>query len=355
MRYVSLVLFISLIFGVNFNFKAQECEVNMTLYRANMNPLADKLVIFKSEDENHSVEIITKQDGFCKVILKQNTKYHIFYQDIIYKDLFKIPHTNSLEFTGPMVIDGGLFTIVKMKVYDSGGDYLILKNETIICESKSTGKLYEEKTNENGLVEFYLPRNASYSFHSVYEKQIRSIELGDGNGIAIYRISLDASTVPEKQYHQRIIQAEQQKLAWIKQMELEDSLKGTIPVNVLLFINVDLINKEDKYPYLGQINIYDSKEKNKFFGSVNGNWSIKDLCENGLSLCMNSVTNKDGSYSDAVLPVKLKRGVHQFYVEDQNGIIKENIELEVKIRKSYSYLKNNSSKYYITAPLCVEY
>ena len=355
MRYVSLVLFISLIFGVNFNFKAQECEVIMTLYRANMKPLANKLVTFKSEDENHSIDIITMENGFCRVSLRQNTQYHILYQDIVYEDLFKIPRSNFLECTGPLVIDGGLFTTVKMKVYDSGGDYSLLKNETIICESKSTGKLYEEKTNENGLVEFYLPRNASYDFHSVFEKYIQNIEIGDGGGISIYRISLNASTIPEKQYQQRISLAEQEELEWIKQIELEDSLKGTIPINVLLFINAEMESGDEKCPHLGKIYIYKSKGKNIMYGSVDGNWSIGGLCENGLSLCLNSVKNNDGSYSKAVLPLKLKRGNHKFYIEDEKGFIKREVNIEVEIRKSYNYLKNNSENFYLTSPICIQY
>ena len=116
MRYFSLILFLSLIFCFDYNLKAQDCKVSMTLYRANMKPLANKLVTFKSDDENHHVEVITKENGFCKVKLMQNVHYNIIFQDIIYKDLIKIPKSEFLDYTGPMLIDGGLFSIVKMEV-----------------------------------------------------------------------------------------------------------------------------------------------------------------------------------------------------------------------------------------------
>ena len=353
MRYFSLILFLSLIFCFDYNLKAQDCKVSMTLYRANMKPLANKLVTFKSDDENHHVEVITKENGFCKVKLMQNVHYNIIFQDIIYKDLIKIPKSEFLDYTGPMLIDGGLFSIVKMEVLDSQGDYSLLKNETIICESKSTGELYEQKTDENGIVEFYVPRNSTYLFHSVYERNIQTVEIRDASGISVYTVSLKAYTVPESQYHQRIIEAEQEALAWIRQMELEDSLKGTIAINVLLFLNIEPKSNNGQCSYLGKVNIYDSPKKNKQYGHLKGNWSVKGICENDYSLCMNSVTNKDGSYSDAVLPLKLKRGIHHLYVEDEKGDFKETVEVVVKIRKSYNYLKNNYLNYYITSPLCI--
>ena len=44
---------------------SKECFVAMTLYRANMKPLANKLVTFRSDDKKHHVEVITKKNGYC--------------------------------------------------------------------------------------------------------------------------------------------------------------------------------------------------------------------------------------------------------------------------------------------------
>jgi hypothetical protein len=348
---VAAVFFTIINFQSNIN--AQSCEVTMTLYRANMKPVASQLVTFKSDDENHQVEVITKKDGFCKVMLNQNTHYNILFQDIFYTEMFKIPKTQFLECNGPMLIDGGLYTILNLEVFDNQGNYSPLKNETIFCESLKNGEIYEQKTNNSGVVEFYLPRNASYNFHSFYEKNIQSIDVSNARGVAVFTISIKANTTPENQYYQRIMEAEKEAIQSEKQLKIEDSLIGTIPINVLLFLNVEPQNEDDKCTYLGDVFIYDKPSKNNLIGIVKGNWNLKGLCENGISLCMNSVTNKDGSFSKAVLPVKLTRGTHQFYVENKNGDFKKSVQVEVKSYKSYLFLTNQQHKYSITAPMCV--
>tara|TARA_Y200000002_G_scaffold383037_1_gene402742 strand:+ start:2114 stop:3169 length:1056 start_codon:yes stop_codon:yes gene_type:complete len=351
MKNLLVLLFVPVFFLSQNN----KCLLTINLYRADKRPLDYKLVTFRSDDEQHHVEVITGKNGYCKVALNKNTHYNIIYEDIFYSKLFKIPYSSRIDYSGKVIIDGGLFAIVKLKVLDNSGNNLPLKSETIICESEETGELLENKTNQLGVVEFYLPRNSNYKFHSVFEKSIKSISIDDGNGVSIYRISLRTYTTPESQYYLRIKRAEQEAIAREKQRKLEDSLVGTIPITVVLFINTET-NKDDfKLPYLNEVNVYTSKSKNKKLGIINGNWSVNGLCEKGYGLCSRVIKNKDGSFVNAVLPVKLKRGIHQLYLENNNGDFKKQVEVNVSVHKSFEFLKNNSESYYITSPMCVLY
>ena len=333
---------------------SKTCSVSMNLYRANMKPIANKLVTFKSDDEKHHVEIITKEDGFCKVNLNQNTHYNIIFQNIFYTKMFKIPKSYRLDFNGPILIDGGLFTTIKLEVFDNEGNYDLLKQEKIQCESITTGVIYRNKTNQSGIVEFYVPRNSSYTFHSEFEKDIQKINVGNGQGVSVYTVLLKANTTPENQYYLRIKKAENEAIAREKQFKLEDSLKGTIPINVILFLNIELKDKNGEFHHFGEISVYDSHKKNKLLGVLHGNWNIEGLCEKGMRLCTRSITNADGSYTDAVLPIKLKRGTHELYIENSSGILKKTVEVDVKIQTSYGFLKNNFNDYSVTAPLCLK-
>lgn len=354
-------LFISLfiiIFSVSSFFcedNSENCLVSVTLYRSNRKPLSNSLVTFQSDDQKHHVDIITKENGFCLISLNQNTHYNILFEDIIYTKMFKIPAISRLEITGNMIIDGGLFANLEILISDNQGDYFPLFDEKIICESISTGKEYVNRTNEKGIVKFYVPRNQEYNISSVYEKNIISYYIKDNSGATIQGLRLRASTIPEREYHNRIAKAEVEAIAIEKQRQYDDSLKGTIPITVILFANLESKSGEQTPPVMGTLKLYDSPNKKNCLGEIVGNWNIEGLCNQGKRLCLGSVTNSDGTYSSHVLPVKLKRGDYQFYAENDLGNIQQQFSVKVPLATSLYFLLQKDSEYKITAPICIEY
>jgi len=357
MKKLFLSLFIT-IFSVNSFYSEnniESCLVSVTLYRSNRQPLSNSLVTFQSDDQKHHVDIITKENGLCMVSLNQNTHYNILYEDITYCQMFKIPATTRLEITGPMVIDGGLFANLEILISDNQGDYSLLVNEKIICESISTGKEYVNSTNEKGIVKFYVPRNQEYKISSVYEKNILSYYIKDHSGATIQGIRLKASTTPENMYHVRIAKAEAKAIAFEKQRLYDDSLKGTIPITVILFANLESKNKESTPVVMGTLKLYDSPNKLNYLCVIVCNWNIEGLCNQGKRLCLGSVTNNDGTYSSNVLPLKLKRGEYQFYAENDFGNIQQEFSVKVPVATSLYFLLQKDAEYKITAPICIEY
>jgi hypothetical protein len=285
--------------------------------------------------------------------LDKNTHYDIIYDDIIYSGFEKLSNADIVNIKGQMVIDGGLFSIVYVKVFDNMGDYGLLKGELITCVSQSTGAIYEAKTNVKGIAEFYVPRNTKYVFHSTYEKELRMLDIGDGRGASIYSMSFETSTTPANQYYERLKDAEEARKAWLRECEREDSLIGTIPINVLLFINITNAKEASVFPNIREAKVYGSANKTTLLGVIKGSWSIETLCERNMRLCLASVTNKDGSYSKSVLHLKLTRGMHSFYIENEDGTFGQKVEVNIPLRKGYSYLLKHQDDYAITAPLCI--
>ena len=342
---------------ISANIKGQKtpdnCKVSMTLYRADMKPLGNKLVSFRSDDGKHQEDVVTKSDGYCMLYLNKNTHYDIIYEDLIYSGFEKISNSDVINITGEMIIDGGLFSIVYVKVFDNMDDYGLLKGELITCESQSTGIIYEATTNMKGIAEFYVPRNSEYVFHSTYEKNLRTLTVGNGKGASIYSMSFDVSTTPASQYYKRLKDAEAARKAWLREWERQDSLIGTIAINVLVFINITNAKNASFHPSFREIKVYDSSKKNKLLGVIKGSWSIETLCEKDMRLCLASVTKEDGGYSQSVLHLKLTRGLHSFYIENEDGTFNQDVEVDIPVRKGYNYLLKHKDNYSITAPLCV--
>ena len=331
------------------------CEVSLTLYRANMEPLSNELVTFKSDDGGHQVDIITSLNGYCLLTLNQNTHYNIIYDDITYKEMIKIPEYDELKFNGPMVIDGGLFVIIEVEVFDNINDYQTLKNEKIFCENTVTGKKIMNTTNNKGLVKFYVPRNHQHKIHSVFDDNIAKYVVKEGKNATVFGVKLRASTTPENEYYNRLKEAEADAIAREKQIKYDDSIIGNIPITVILFANIDQKTNEGKGIYSGPLMVYKSRNKTNYLGSIKGNWNVEGLCENGKRLCLGSVTNNDGSYSNMVLPVKLKRGNHEFYVENKEGNIKQEFKINIPSANSLYFIFSGNSDPTITAPICIEY
>ena len=56
-----------------------------------------------------------------------------------------------------------------------------------------------------------------------------------------------------------------------------------------------------------------------------------------------------------VLPVKLKRGNHEFYVENKEGNIKQEFKINIPSANSLYFIFSGNSDPTITAPICIEY
>lgn len=137
-------------------------------------------------------------------------------------------------------------------------------------------------------------------------------------------------------YHVRIAKA----IAFEKQRLYDDSLKGTIPITVILLANLESKNKESTPVVMGTLKLQDSPNKQNYLGEIVGNWNIEGLCNQGKRLCLGSVTNNDGTYSSNVLPLKLKRGEYQFYAENDFGNIQQEFSVKVPVATSlYFYFK----------------
>ena len=309
----------------------------MEFQKSNETPLENTAITFISNDKKHHEAVITNDQGKCTIELKQNKHYTIHYDVYKYKRMTIIPKTATYNYPIPIIIDEGIFATAILDYTDYNGNPVI--NEWVKCTDNNTGNIYEDSTDENGQINFYIPRGHSYTFANQFDTNLRTYTVKEAKGYAIYSVKIRVNAQSTEQYKKGL----EDWAIWTKKQQEEqrknDSIAKITPVKVLLFLNSD-----DGELY-SKVKVY-TQNKETLIGNIDAHWTVEGLCERNSRLCLGSFgDNKDFT---SHIEMELLEGTHIFHVESKDGSL--NKDIEVKIERPYSFY---GSDQLFSVPICL--